>query len=69
MRDKDNQFSEMFANYVELRKIRTDNKYIEKLKEKTSPELIEAIEKLYENLSLDYTDKLENSELNTPKKK
>ena len=69
MRDKDNQFSEMFANYVELRKIRTGNKYIEKLKEKTSPELIEAIEELYENLSLDYTDKLETSELNTPKKK
>lgn len=69
MRDKDNQFSEMFANYVELRKIRTDNKYIEKLKEKTSPELIEAIEKLYENLSLDYTDKLENSGVNSPKKK
>lgn len=69
MRNRDNQFSEMFANYVELRKIRTGNKYIEKLKEKTSPELIEALEELYENLSFDYTDKLENSEANSQKKK
>lgn len=69
MRNRDNQFSEMFANYVELRKIRKGNKYIKKLKEKTSPELIEALEELYEKLSFNYTDKLENSEVNSQKKK
>lgn len=46
----DRQFAEMFANFVELKKARIGSKYIEKLKEKTSPELISAIEIYYKNL-------------------
>ena len=49
----DRQFAEMFANFVELKKARIGSKYIEKLKEKTSPELISAIEIYYKNLGLE----------------
>lgn len=46
------QFQEMFANYVELKKEQKGQEYIEKLKEKTSPELISAIEDYYKNIGL-----------------
>ena len=41
---------EIFANYVELKKAPRGAQYIERLKEKTSPELIWAIEDYYKNL-------------------
>lgn len=44
------QFMELFANYVELKKAPRGAQYIERLKEKTSPELIWAIEDYYKNL-------------------
>lgn len=46
----DRQFKEMFANYVELKKSPNGLIYIEKLKDKTSPELILKIEDLYKNI-------------------
>ena len=46
----DRQFKEMFANYVELKKSPNGSIYIEKLKDKTSPELILKIEDLYKNI-------------------
>ncbi len=45
------QFSEMFANYVALRKSKNGIKYIELLKQETSLELIEYLEEYYRNLS------------------
>lgn len=53
-KDKETQFQELFANYVELRKMLSPKReeYISKLKEKTSPELLEALEKYYLSLSM-----------------
>lgn len=48
----------MFANYVELKKEQNSQEYIEKLKEKTSPELIFAIEDYYKNIGLKTEKKL-----------
>ena len=42
----------MFANYVQLKKSPTGTEYIEKIKMKTSPELIEALKKYYKNLGM-----------------
>lgn len=52
-------FLEIFADYVQLRKSSGGQKYIEKLKEKTSPELMEALEEYYKNIHL-----ARNQELN-----
>ena len=52
------QFQEMFANYVALKKEQKGQEYIEKLKEKTSPELISAIEDYYKNIGLKTEKKL-----------
>ena len=43
----DSQFREMFANYVSLRKAPDGKTFINKLKEHTSPELIDALENYY----------------------
>ncbi len=47
----DRQFKEMFANYVQLKKSSNGPQYIERLKDKTSPELVTAIDTYYKGLS------------------
>ena len=56
--ERNRQFQEMFANYVELKKEQNSQEYIEKLKEKTSPELISAIEDYYKSICLKTKKKL-----------
>lgn len=52
-RTKEIQFQELFANYVELRKMPSPDreKYMAKIKERTSPELIDALENYYLSLT------------------